>query len=297
MIKRFLTKTLFVTLIAIFFWGGAVLAIRNHWVPGQDVPVLLLHEIGHGEKDRFLSEEYFTWMMDYLKWNKFNIIPMDDYIGILKGKKKMPPKPVVITFDDGERSVYTVAFPALKKRGFTSTVFLVSDFIGKTLYHTVEDRAYNESAPVITGKRIWKFEMLDWDEVREMKKNGFSFQSHSKNHAELISMNSEELKTQLLDSKRKIESEIGSNVEYFSYPWGEFNYVIKETLKDCGYKAAFACEIRDPVLKHDKDSYSMERYEITPFTSRNSFKIIVWGCMPLKFKAKDIVKKFTFIRR
>jgi len=292
--RRLCIKITVTALLAVLAWNAAVLAVRNHLVPGQDVPVLLFHETGAGEKDRFLSAEQFVWMMDYLKKNRFTVISISDYIDIMDKKKKMPPQPAVITFDDGTRSVYTVSFPALKDRGFGATVFLASGFMGKTLYHTLEDRVYSRDQPEEGGKRVWKFEMLTWGEIRDMEKGGFSFQSHSIDHAELKKMSHEELKEQFLGSKKAIESQTGRPVEYFSYPWGEFNDLAMKTLKECGYKAAFISETEKPAFSgYRGDLYALGRYEISPFTKRINFKLIVWGLMPLKEKFKHAFKRLA----
>ena len=132
--------------------------------------------------------------------------------------------------------------------------------------------------------------MLSWDQAREMESAGFSFQSHSRNHAELVRLTRSELVNQFVDSKRKIEDELEGNVRYLAYPWGEFNREIEATLLACGYKAGFATHSHVGKRRELGELSAIPRYEITPFTRRRDFKIIVWGMMPWKEKVVSFVK-------
>lgn len=90
----------------------------------------------------------------------YNIIPMERFIHFLNNESDVPPNAVVITFDDGYESFYKYAYPELKNRGLTATNFVIVSYIDTP----------NPALPFLT-----------WSEMIEMKRNGFSFYSHTYN--------------------------------------------------------------------------------------------------------------------
>lgn len=281
-------------LLILFCSKGFSDTALNYAVSTREIPVLLFHEVGAGEEGRYLPVKRFQWMMDYLKRNQITTLSVSQYIDHLKQVNPVKGKSVVITFDDGERSVYENAFPILKERGLQASVFIVSDFIGKKWYHTVEDRSYSLVLPEpIAGKRVWKFDMMDWDEIREMQKYGFEIESHSKAHAELVTADATNLQDQILGSKIKIENQIKAPVNYFSYPWGEFNSRVQAAVEKANYHAAFTTDIPNPAY-FSKNIFAIERYEISPYTSLRDFKIMVWGFMPWKIRLKSFLTSIPF---
>ena len=85
---------------------------------------------------------------------------------------KLPPKPIVLTFDDGYEDNYTYAFPILKKFSFTATIFLITrDISGLS--------GWSDSEETI------KEPLLSWDKIKEMSDYGIDFQSHTHTHPSL----------------------------------------------------------------------------------------------------------------
>lgn len=80
--------------------------------------------------------------------------------------------------------------------------------------------------------------MLGWDEIIEMSKSGVHFGAHTKTHRNLCQLNAEEIRKELIDSKREIEERLGTEVLEFAYPFGIFNERVKEIVKDAGFKCA-----------------------------------------------------------
>lgn len=282
--KRVFRRIFLVGLALLPAWQVFGMSSGIHGVPGREIPVLLFHEVAKDcEPGRCLDPSRFTEMMDYLKLRKFQALSLDDYREIRAGRKRAPRRPVVITFDDGEQSVYSVSYPILKDRGFPAAVFLVSGFVGRTLYHVLEERSYWDRRPPDGRGTVWKFDMIDWDEARQMARDGISFYAHSASHAPLVSLDADFLAEEVASPKRTIERETGRPVRYFAYPWGEFNEAVVASLKEAGYEAAFTTEFETwPGAGNER--FALKRYEITPHTRDRDFKIIVWGLMPLKEK-------------
>jgi peptidoglycan/xylan/chitin deacetylase (PgdA/CDA1 family) len=133
---------------------------------------------------------------------------------------------ISITFDDGYENIYHHAYPILKEYGFSATIFLITDFVGK-----------ENSWDVNMGWR--RFRHLSWEEIHEMKGNGITFGSHTVTHRDLTKLPLDEVKMELSESKRILEEKIGKEVRYLSYPFGRYTDEIQEIAKEIGYSKAF----------------------------------------------------------
>lgn len=132
---------------------------------------------------------------------------------------------VIVTFDDGEKSIYNYAFPLLKKFGIKAVVFLIVAYVGKRNVWDI----------TLTGKHV---QHLTWDEVLEMKDYGILFGSHTMRHRNLTKLNKEELEYELFESKRIIEDKIGE-CHCVSYPFNRVNARVIQAASQAGYRFGF----------------------------------------------------------
>ncbi len=193
------------------------------WVPPQGdndfpaagVPFLYYHSITSlpGNVAGVPPAE-FAAQMKYLYDAGFSPISLDQFYAAYQGRGKLPRKPVVITFDDGYPDNYTVAFPILKQYNFTAAFFVVTSYMQP-------------------GQG-----MMTWDELREMQAYGMTIGSHTVNHLDLSKLSKTEQKNEIFQSKAKIEIELGVSVNYFCYPFGNFNQTTLSLLRQAGYKLA-----------------------------------------------------------
>lgn len=110
------------------------------------VPVLMYHRLVPEvtlqwvqERDPYLlTESSFGEQMAYLSRKEYCTISLSDFIAHANGKDVPPQKPVIMTFDDGNESDYTLAYPILRKYGFIATFFVVVDSIGSPWMLTEE---------------------------------------------------------------------------------------------------------------------------------------------------------------
>jgi peptidoglycan/xylan/chitin deacetylase (PgdA/CDA1 family) len=105
---------------------------------------------------------------------------------------------LVVTFDDGMASDYTIAFPALVAAGYRAEFFLNTAEIGKPGF-------------------------LSWPEIKEMHRAGMSFQSHAHDHVDLTRLSEAALARQLETSKRLLEENLGTTIEFLAVPYGQIN--------------------------------------------------------------------------
>ena len=225
----------------LFFLGISAIAYYFFWLsPRYTVPILTYHYFGYEsdqDKDKrlsllFVTPEHFEKQMRYLKDKHYNVISLDELVEGMKKGKKFAHNTVVITIDDGHRSIYTYAYPVLKKNGFPATVFLITNRIGVNP------------------------DYLTWDQVNEMFKHGISFGGHTKNHIYLpTEKNKDVLWDEIAGSKEAIEKHIGASADYFAYPLGGFTQEAEMLAKKAGYKGACTTN-RGPDALKEIDFYN-----------------------------------------
>lgn len=185
----------------------------------QTVPILSYHRFGEGRGRLSVSAEQFDAQMAYLRDQGFHVVALADAAAFFRGERALPRKSVVLTIDDGYRSVYNIAYPILSRYGYPATVFIYSDYINRG--------------------------GLSWDQMREMEASGLiSFQAHSKTHANLTQRLPDET---LADYRRRLKAEVSMPVEKLSgrmgdpvygyaYPFGAVNRLVVDELKRAGYE-------------------------------------------------------------
>ncbi len=193
----------------------------------QVVPVLLYHDVVKTPKKiTDVSSKNFRKHMKYLFDNGYTTISTRQMFDFLNLKAKIPKKAVMITFDDGYKSIYNTIQDVLKEFDFRAVLFIYTDsVVGK----------YSST--------------LTWDQISKVSKDMFEIQVHSKTHADDIASRKidetekeymERMESELLFPKKLLEKKIGRPMEYFAYPYGTFSEQMIELLKnEYGYKGAF----------------------------------------------------------
>jgi peptidoglycan/xylan/chitin deacetylase (PgdA/CDA1 family) len=193
----------------------------------QTVPVLTYHKFSETLSDQMtVTASAFETQMRFLRDNGFHVIPLDNLFDFMAFKRQIPQKAVVITIDDGWRSVYDIAFPILRKYGYPATLFVYTD--------------------LITGNQ----KTLDWKQLREMARGGIDMQCHSKTHRSFAGMGPSEsfrdyfeaLKTELLESAAVIREKTGADVKYVAYPYGDTNPLVESLLMKLGFRGGLTVE-------------------------------------------------------
>ncbi len=121
-----------------FSEGQEVVIPKREWNPGgvfpwgyQLVPVLVYHNISAEDRGKLsIGVRHFEAQMRSLHAEGFRTVSLGDFLEFTAGRRQLPRKSVVLTFDDGYRSFIQYARPLLKDFGFTATLFVYSDFIG-----------------------------------------------------------------------------------------------------------------------------------------------------------------------
>jgi len=186
----------------------------------QTIPVLCYHQFSAGKSKNKISvsEETFDRQMAYLKNNGYNVITLKQFDDFIEYRQRPPKKSVVITIDDGWKTVKTIAYPILKKYGFTAVLFAYTDLI-KSKSNSVA---------------------LTWDDLREMIESGvIEVESHTATHADLTKITDEQIGKELVDSKNVIRSRLGISSAFLAYPYGNFNKSVVDSMDKIGYRVGF----------------------------------------------------------
>ena len=127
-----------------------------------------------------------------------------------------PPRPIVLTFDDGFASVHEQAMPILVELGWSATVFVIAGAVG--------------------GRSPEGFRIAGATELAELRDAGISIGAHTVSHPDLAASTTAVVRAELADGRARLEDLLGQQVRSFAYPFGRFDArsrAVAEELYDC----------------------------------------------------------------
>lgn len=236
------------------------------------LPVLMYHHIDE-EPERFqsgtLTPERFEEDMLYLTALGFETINTRDLKRIIEGKQDWPERPIMVTIDDGYRSVYEHAYPILKSVNQKAISTVIGSSVGR---HT----HLFSGAPIIPH--------FSWKEAREMSASGvIDIQSHSfdlhqpggengegkgagKKEGETNAAYIKRFTADTLNNHHFIEENIpGHQVALYSYPYGIYNEMTENALKELGYIATLTVE--PGINEIEQGFFALKRINMAEFVS------------------------------
>jgi peptidoglycan/xylan/chitin deacetylase (PgdA/CDA1 family) len=194
------------------------------------VPILMYHSVSCDREERVrpyyrvaTSPERFAEQMQWLSDLSYTGIALEELLPSLVDGTATRRRLVAITFDDGFRDFHAVAWPILRRHGFTATMYLPTGFVSPV-------------RKVFRGK-----ECLTWDEVRELRSHGIRFGSHTVNHSKLYELSWKEIESETTISKERLQRELQEEVTGFAYPYAfpqediAFVQRFAEVLRQAGY--------------------------------------------------------------
>lgn len=223
--------------------------------------ILAYHSIAQKSRDPFeVSAEMFQQQMQLLVDEGYSVMPLEQAWNDLR-TGHISDKTLVITFDDGFRSLLTSAFPVLEKYQFPATVFVPFDYIGKIDTFSYENPRAD-------------FEILSLDEIKKSMDRGISYGSHSMSHSDLTRLSPEKLRQELRVSKQFLNEVLGVEFSTLAYPFGMFDDRVQQAVIDTNYDCALCF---GNILSNSRytRSYEMKREKILSSTSLEDFRNLI----------------------
>jgi len=195
--------------------------------------VLSYHRVGPpppGSWETWFSidEETFLGQLRDLVDHGWEPVGVDAFVAGLEDPGHLPRRAALLTFDDAFRTLGGTARACLRRLGYPAAVFVPTGHIGGS----------NEW----DGDTQPQESICDWDDLRELERDGLSVQSHGVSHRRFSLLAGDEQVQELVESKRAIEEELGKHVELFAYPYGDDGTDadrMDAAVAGAGYRAAF----------------------------------------------------------
>jgi peptidoglycan/xylan/chitin deacetylase (PgdA/CDA1 family) len=221
--------------------------------------ILGFHKIGEPPPEGwqtwfYIPEVTFVKQLRYLQANGWRVIDLATLLGGLTAPNSLPEQAALLTFDDGYRSIRTVALPWLLRFGYPAVSFVPTDFIGGR-------NAFD--ADVEPDEAI-----CDWEDLRELERQGVAVQSHGASHRAFSELDMAEREEELRRSKVILEAGLGKPVEVFSYPYGASGaspQEIRRVMQRAAYRAACLYG-GGPNILPTADPYRLTRLAMGPDT-------------------------------
>ena len=243
------------------------------------IPVLLYHTITRDDATarRFvggLSIAAFEEQMSWLAAGGFHPLSAAAYAECVQHRTTFPQRSVLITFDDGYRSVRTRAFPVLQRHSFPALVFVVSEFVGSSRRFPPDEK-YRE----LPSDAAEELQPLSWEELRAMAPL-VAVGSHSASHPHLATLPVGDIRRELEESKRTIETRLGTPCVWFAYPGGvracgDVSSRTRQALVEAGYELGFINEIGRNAPQ--TDPFTQDRIALAGRQSRPFFMSKLYG--------------------
>jgi peptidoglycan/xylan/chitin deacetylase (PgdA/CDA1 family) len=206
------------------------------WEPHTGpVPILEYHVLGEPEgevpyPELYVSRPDFRHQLEWLDGHGYQAVTLEQVEAAWLEGGTLPPKPVVLSFDDGYRPQFTFALPQLRKHGWAGVLNLKAE--GSDLYES---------------------------NVKAMIEAGWELAAHTIHHLDLTELDSEQLQEEVAGSREILRREYGVPVKNFCYPAGQFDDTVIAAVEAAGYVGA-TTEI--PGYAESDSPYELARFEI-----------------------------------
>lgn len=213
-------------------------------------------------------------------WLKHNTLVLSEgeLIALAQSQQSLPAMASAITFDDGYRDNYDLAYPILKRLGAPAIFFIptnrrlgwwdiIAYLVKKTSRVTIQSVPREQAIPHLlrrmklephekTANLLSELadecgialptgttELMTWDQIREVSRNGIAIGSHTHSHRVLATIAPKEQREEMQQSKAILERELGMPVRSISYPVGNYQHFTPESQRlaaECGYALGFS---------------------------------------------------------
>jgi Predicted xylanase/chitin deacetylase len=247
------------------------------------VPILMYHAVAHRPAAAVyglsVSPGAFRAQMGVLAERGFTPLTTAALGESWRTGRPLPPRPVLITFDDGYEGVHRHALPVLAEHGFAATVFVSTGWLRG---------AYDEGGAPDT--------MLDWGQVRELAAAGVEIGGHSHTHPQMDQLDDARLRAETARCHEIIAAELGSRPVSFAYPFGYSTRRVRRTVRAAGFAQSLA--VGNGLARRRQGPYALQRVTVRRTTGAAEFGLLIDGRSVARTFAVDraLTKGFAVVR-
>jgi peptidoglycan/xylan/chitin deacetylase (PgdA/CDA1 family) len=245
------------------------------------LPILTFHALDERQSPISFSPDLFGRCLAQLHRRRYRTLNVAQAADLLRRNAAWPERSVVITFDDGYRSVFDVAFPLLHEFEMTATLFLT---VGEG-----PRGASDAELPAMCGRP-----MLSWAEIREMQGAGLSVGAHTLTHPDLTRLAPERMETEICRSKAILEDALGMAVAAFAYPYGCYDRRSRAVVER---HFTCACSTRLGLARAGGDLYALERVDALHLRADRLFGLLFTGLLPWYLRARGATRRVSHVLR
>jgi peptidoglycan/xylan/chitin deacetylase (PgdA/CDA1 family) len=199
--------------------------------------------------------EDFAAQMAYLHDHGYVTVSLYDLADAMALGKSLPDKAVVLTFDDGYRSLPDQVVPVLKPYGYTGTIFVITQLM-------------DEGFP----------QYMTWPQAEALYAQGWKIEPHTKTHEQLSGRDRDFQLYQMLGSVQTVQAHIGSQPRFIAYPSGKYDDLTIELARELNLWGAVTVEFGR--VHKWQDRYEMTRVRVSGTAGLTDFINALEGDLP-----------------
>lgn len=192
------------------------------------VPILVYHSICESPPDWIapftVSPAVFATHLDAIKASGRHALTASEYVDAVRGRAVLPPRPVLITVDDGFADFADYALPALAEREMPSTLYVATG--------ALDDRKKETVLPAAA--------MLRYADLAGLEAAGVEIGAHSHTHRQLDLLPERAVAAELTRSSAILAEALGHRIRSFAYPHGYWRRTVRRLVGEAGFDSACA---------------------------------------------------------
>lgn len=231
------------------------------------IPILMYHSVSDVTSKVFapfvIPPREFTAQIEYLASHGYSTLTVNDLVRMWMTGDQLPPRPIVLTFDDAYADFGDTVVPLLLRNRCTASLYVTTGAVGRTNFWVKGD----------VSRRI-----LTWDELREVAATGIEIGAHSITHRAMDALSTLDLRAEMSEPKAQLEEQLRQEVTTLAYPFGFESRRVRDAAAAAGYLAACAVGYRMSAATEDR--FALSRFIVLPGMDVRAYRRLLEGLGP-----------------